>query len=111
MNPVVGIDVENDADDPIAVQMIKDLCYAYPGHGWFVMIRGGIVQVKIMDIHPHWGMSLHYNDIKGDAGERKRSLLRAAGEFLERCNLARGANTGKIVTSIEGVSAKDSARK
>lgn len=102
-NPIVGMDVENDIDDQIAMQMIKDLCHAYPGHGWFVLIRGGIVQVKIMDINPYWGMALHYNDIKGDASKRKASLIRAAGEFLERCNLKRGSNTGEAVTKIDGV--------
>lgn len=82
--PVVGIDVEHDRDDPMAVDMVRDLCQAYPGHSWFVVIRGGIVHIKDMDMHPDWGMALHYSQIKGDAADRKRQVLGAAGEFLER---------------------------
>ena len=76
---IVGIDTEHEADEQMAGQMLYDLCQAYPGHAWFVMIRGGIVHIKDRDIHQHWGMALHYNQIKGDAKERKRDLLRSAG--------------------------------
>lgn len=103
MSGVVGIDVENDIDDPIAMQMVRDLLSAYPGHSWFVVIRGGIVHVKDMDINPAWGMCLHYTQIKDDAAERKKQVIRAAGEFLERANLKRGANTGEVVRHVEGI--------
>jgi hypothetical protein len=88
---VVGIDCEHDRDDPMAMQMVKDLCEAHPGHAWFVVIRGGIVHVKDMDLHPDWGMALHYNQIKGDAADRKKQVLWAAGEFLERASRLNGA--------------------
>jgi hypothetical protein len=82
--PVVGIDVEHDRDDAMAMQMVQDLVSAYPGHSWFVVIRGGIVHIKDMDMHPDWGMCLHYSQIKADAADRKKQVLFAAGEFLER---------------------------
>jgi hypothetical protein len=90
MNPVVGIDVEHDRDDPMAMQMVQDLCAAYPGHSWFVTIRGGVVFIKDMDIHPDWGMCIHYVDIKADAADRKKQVVRAAGEFLERAHKIAG---------------------
>ncbi len=111
MNQVVGIDVENDIDDPIAMGMIRDLVKAYPGHAWFVVIRGGIVHVKDLDISPAWGMCLHYSDIKSDASDRTRKLLRAAGEFLERANLKRGANTGQVVKHVDGIEDKYLTRR
>lgn len=103
MTQVVGYDTEHQADEPMAAQMVFDLCQAYPGHGWFVVIKGGIVHVKDLDLNDKWGMCLHYSQVKGDAKDRKRDVLRAAGEFLERANLKRGAATGQVVRHIEGV--------
>ena len=100
---VVGYNTEFDSDEPMAAQMVHDLCKAYPGHGWFVEIKGGIVHVKDMDINPNWGMCLHYSQIKSDANDRRRQVIRAAGEFLERANLRRGASDGERVTSVEGI--------
>ena len=103
MTLIVGIDTEHTADEPMAEQMLADLCQAYPGHAWFVVIKGGIVHVKDLDLHANWGMCLHYSPIKGDAKDRKRDVLRAAGEVLERANLKRGANEGKRVLHVEGI--------
>lgn len=101
---IVGIDAENTADETMAKHMLADLVQAYPGHAWFVAIKGGVVHVKDLDLNDKWGMCLHYSQIKGDANERKRDVLRAAGEFLERANVARGAKrSGQHVRHIEGV--------
>lgn len=89
-NPIVGIDCEHNSDDSMAMQMVQDLCQAYPGHSWFVVIRGGIVHIKDMDMHPDWGMALHYSQIKSDAADRKKQVLWAAGEFLERARKKNG---------------------
>lgn len=88
--PIVGIDVEHDRDDGMALQMVKDLCETHPGHSWFVVIRGGIVHIKDMDMHPDWGMALHYSQICADAKDRKKQVLNAAGEFLERASKRNG---------------------
>jgi hypothetical protein len=108
-SPIVGIECENDCDDTLAMEMLQALSAAYPGHSWFVKIGGGIVHVKNLDFSERWGMALHYNQIKGDASDRKRELLRAGGEFLERANLHRGAKT-EHHESIEGVPMKDLLR-
>lgn len=103
MTQVVGFDTEHVSDEHMAAQMVHELCQAYPGHGWYVVIKGGIVHVKDLDLSDKWGMALHYSQVKGDAKERKRDVLRAAGEFLERANLKRGAATGQTVQHIDGV--------
>ena len=110
MSIIVGIAAEHPQDEPMAEQMLADLCVAYPGHAWFVLVRGGVVQIKNMDWSANWGMALHYSQIKGDAAERKRDVLRAAGEFLERANVARASKTEQRVTQIEGVPDKAMAR-
>lgn len=107
---IVGIDTEHAQDEPMAEQMLADLCKAYPGHAWFVLIRGGVVHVKNMDWSDKWGMAMHYSAIKADASERKRELIRKAGEFLERANVLRGAKTEQSVKRIEGVPDKHLAR-
>jgi hypothetical protein len=88
--PIVGIDVEHDRDDSMAMQMVQDLVSTYPGHSWSVVIRGGIVHIKDMDLHPDWGMALHYSQICADAKDRKKQVLFAAGEFLERARKKAG---------------------
>jgi hypothetical protein len=107
---IVGIDTEHTSDEPMAEQMLADLCKAYPGHAWFVIIRGGIVQVKNMDFNDKWGMVLHYSQLKADAQERKKQLVLRAGEFLERANIARGAKTEEKVMHIEGIPDKHMTR-
>ena len=107
---IVGIDTEHDRDESMAVDMLKELVKTYPGHSWFVVIRGGVVHVKDMDISHHWGMCLHYSDIKDDAKERTKSLLRSAGEFLERANLKRGAKTDRAM-HVEGIADKYLVRR
>lgn len=107
---IVGFDTEHERDEPLASEMLRYLVDAYPGHGWFIIVRGGIVQVKDMDIHPNWGMSLHYTQIAGDAADRKKQILRSAGEFLERANLRRGRKTDDVAMRVDGVPDKDLLR-
>lgn len=109
---VVGIDTEHESDDTMAKQMLADLVHAYPGHAWFVTIKGGVVFIKDLDLNDKWGMCLHYSQIKGDANDRKRDVIRAAGEFLERARVARGRKVDGLpsVLAIEGVPDKYMAR-
>ena len=107
---VVGYDTEHEIDEPMAREIVNTCSTAYPGHDWFCLIRGGVIQVKLMEISPNWGMVLHYSQVKGDAGARKKEVIRAAGEFLERANLARGYKRDEIVAHVEGIPDKDLAR-
>lgn len=107
---IVGIDTEFPADEPMAEQMLADLCQAYPGHAWFIVIRGGVIHVKNLDWNDKWGMALHYSMVKADAAERKRELLMKAGEFMERANVLRGAKGEQTVRHIEGIPDKQLTR-
>ena len=100
---VVGLDCEFPRDERMAGEMLHALVQHYPGHDWFVMIRGGIVQIKISDWSSEWGMAVHYSDIAGDAKVRKQKTVAAAGEFLERASMRRGAKTDERLRRIEGM--------
>jgi len=110
MAVVVGYDTEHERDEPMANEIVHTLSTSYPGHGWFVLIKGGVIQVKNLDWSDTWGMVLHYTQVNGDANERKKNVVRAAGEFLERANVKRGGKTAQLVTAIEGMPDKDVAR-
>jgi hypothetical protein len=107
---IVGIDCEHETDEGMAKEAVRTLVAHYPGHDWQVLIRGGVMHVKAQNIHPAWGMCLHYSQIKADANERARSIVRAAGEFLERAHLKRGQCEGSRVAAVEGIPALDMAR-
>ena len=109
---IVGIDTEHNEDDTLAKSMLHDIVSAYPGHAWFVTIKGGVIHIKDLDLNDKWGMALHYSQLKGDANDRKRSLIRSAGEFLERANLMRGRKRDNQhrVTHIDGVPDKHLSR-
>ncbi len=101
--PMVGYDCEHDRDDSMADEVLSILLTAYPGYDWFVTIRSGVMHIKILTLSDRWGMALHYNDIKHNAGARKKDIIRAAGEFLERANLHRGKARRDALKRIEGV--------
>lgn len=107
---IVGIDCENRCDDAMAKEALATLVKHYPGHDWHVMIRGGVMHVKAMNINEHWGMALHYTQIKADAKDRARSIVRSAGEFLERANLKRGAREDVKATHVDGIPDKHMTR-
>lgn len=108
---IVGYDTEHDSDEGMARGTLHTLCTHYPGHAWFVVIKGGVMHVKNLHFNDKWGMCLHYTNIKGDAAARERDVVRAAGEFLERANRARGErkDDGKV-RAIDGVPVKDMMR-
>lgn len=110
MSVVVGYDTEHDSDEPMAREIVNTLSTHYPGHGWFVLIKGGVVQVKNLDWSDKWGMVLHYSLLGNDAKVRKQQIVSRAGEFLERANVLRGAKTEQAVSHIEGMPDKDVGR-
>lgn len=110
MSLVVGYDTEHDRDEPMAREIVNTLVTSYPGHGWFVLIKGGVVQVKNLDWSDKYGMVLHYSQLGSDANDRKKQIVRAAGEFLERAQVKRGGKTEQVVKHIEGIPDKHVAR-
>lgn len=102
--------VENSVNDLLAKETLETLHQLYPGHPWFVFIGGGVMQIKNLTFSRSWGMVLKLRNIHQDAGERKRKVIMAAGEFLERANLKRGGNTGEKATRVDGIPQKDFGR-
>lgn len=95
-----------ESEDPINLPLAKEICetlhWAYPNHSWWVRIDGGIIFIKHFAISGTIGMVKKYNQLASDAAVRKREVIMAAGELLERAGLARGAYTGEDVTELEG---------
>lgn len=91
---------EDPANLPMAKEIAEILAFGYPNHSWHIRIDGGIVVIKNMAISGTIGMVKHFKDIAHDATARKRDILNAAGELLERAALRRNYE-GERVTQFE----------
>ena len=95
-------------DNPNADNMAKEaaeiLVSAYPNHAWLVEVRQGVLIIKHAEasgMRGRIGMLRKVSQIAHDAQARKKELIRAAGELLERAGLKRGARTDDPVTNFE----------
>lgn len=102
----VIVEAEHSVDEPVAAEIARALCEAYPGHPWHVNIIGGVIVIKNMRFSAKWAMVREYGLIH-DATKLKHECVMAAGEFLERARVRRGAATGERVVSIDGIPKKD----
>jgi len=84
-------------------KVLEILCEVYPGHPWATLVRGGIVQIKHLELGNNWGMVRHFSALKHDATSFKKEIVMAAGEFLERAGLARGRANGDEIVHVEGL--------
>ena len=100
-------EIVTDVDQLPDLLMAKDIAETlnehYPGHKWAVNVNSGVVIIKNFYISSQWGMVIHYKNIKGDAGYRKRRVIQAAGELLERANMKRGKYEGFEVKKVDGI--------
>lgn len=86
--------------------MVKDVLETleahYPNYQWLCRIDGGMVMLSSTTINWmlfHAGykgaasfcMALKYSDVAHDATHRKKQVMLAGGQFLERAKLARKA--------------------
>lgn len=92
-------------DNPLADSHAKDaaetLCLAYPNHSWWVECKQGILLIKHFGISGTIGMVRHTSKLAGDAAARKRDIVLAAGELLERAGLPRRDYRGEEVRDLE----------
>ena len=95
-------------DNPIADACAKEaaeyLVAAYPNHGWWVECKQGVLVIKHLEASGARGlvgMLRKMDQLAHDAGARRKDLVLAAGELLERANLRRGARTEDPVLSFE----------
>ena len=63
----------------------------YPGHIWSVTLEHGLMTIRGGAFRGQYGYVIHVNQWSAD-GIRKE-IVRGAGEFLERHNVARGRRT------------------
>lgn len=88
---IVTADSTEAHDMSVAKEIAETLNEAYPGWMWAVNVTGGVAIVKNMNLSSLWGFVLKYKDIMGDFACRKKQVIQAGGELLERCHLPRGA--------------------
>lgn len=88
-----------------AKEALEILTEAYPGYSWSVLYRGGVCFVRLLsrELKGTWGMCVKVREFDHDAAVFKRKVKYAAGEFLERCALARGWNQGGKVQRVDGL--------
>lgn len=104
----VIVEADDDRDDAKAAEVAQILCEAYPSHPWHVRIGSGAIIIKHMKMSNKWGFVRDYSRVTFDAKVLKQSIVMAAGEFLERAGLARGAATeSQKVQVVEGIPQKD----
>jgi hypothetical protein len=95
------IEAADPADLPMAKEINETLHAVYPNHSWWVRIDGGLVIIKHFSISGTCGMVRKYADLAHDALARKRNVIMAAGELLERAGMKRGAYEAQPVTHLE----------
>ena len=98
------MDLETYTPDEIALHAKnKQICStvgniiakAYPARKWYVNVvgDGSVAWIACPDISMNHGIAIHLTDI---VFELERRAKRAAGEILERFNLSRDKDNGKL---------------
>ena len=102
----VIVETERTLDEQSAGEIARALCDAYPGHPWHINIAGRRLIIKHMKMSQKWAMVRPYDDVH-DANRLKHEAVMAAGEFLERANLVRGAARDERLVGVDGIPKKD----
>ena len=92
---------DNPLADGHAKEAAEILSTAYPNHSWWVECKGGVLVIKHFGISGTIGMLRKLSQLVGDANARKREIVLAAGELLERAGLPRRDYRGEKVTRLE----------
>lgn len=93
------------AECTIAKNSLEALVQAYPGYSWFVEVRDGLVMIKnfAVDWRGRYVMVRRLGQVQHDYGRLVREIVFAAGEYLERANLRRGAaREFEVAKKLEG---------
>lgn len=104
---IVGIDCENFVDEIMVIEVVCMFVDYYLGYDWYVLVRGGVMYVKVQNIYLQWGMCLYYMQFKDDVIECKCSIICVVGEFLECVYLKCGVVSGEWVKVVEGILVKE----
>ena len=92
---------DNKLADAHAKETAEILSASYPNHSWWVECKGGVIVIKHFGISGTIGMLRKLSQLVGDSTARKREIVRAAGELLERAGLPRRDYRGEAVTKFE----------
>ena len=92
---------DNELADAHAKEAAETLCSAYPNHSWWVECKGGILLIKHFGISDSLGMVRKLASLASNSAARKRALVQAAGELLERAGLARRDFRGEEVRDFD----------
>lgn len=113
-DPVVGWQAGSDFNDPnsgtsaertIAQNAVQALVQHYPGYSWFVEVRGGLLMIRCaeLDYRGRYCMVRKLAAVQHDYSRLVREVVHAAGEYLERANMRRGARRdGETAVTLEG---------
>ena len=95
-------------DNPLADAYAKDAAEAlvqeYPNHSWWIECKQGVLIIKHLEasgLRGSIGMLRKVESLAHAAVARRREILMAAGELLERAGLRRGARTDDPVDHLE----------
>jgi hypothetical protein len=102
--PITGWTSKSPANAGMARNALEALHKHYPMHSWFVRIDGGVIVIYNYAIDGRHGMVRHLSQIQGDDTTFVKSVVRAAGELLERARLRRAARqAGVVVREVDGI--------
>lgn len=95
---------EEAQDMTMAKDIADTLFEKYPGYMWGVSVKSGVAVIKCLNVSSLYGYILKYADIKDDAGYRKKEVLKAGGEILERAGMKRGEREfNSTAKSVDGI--------
>lgn len=100
---IVQAETAETLDMGMAKEIAETLHAHYPGHLWAVNVKSGVAIIKDLCVSSLYGYVLKYADIVSDAGTRKKSVINAGGEILERAGLNRGQRTEQSVIAVDGI--------
>lgn len=87
-----------------AKAILLTLWGAYPGHPWSVRVYDGGFFIKHLAFDGNYGMNCHLKDVTHDAAVMKKTIIRYAGEWLERAGMVRGRyDSDQEPTLVEGM--------
>lgn len=95
---------EEAQDMTMAKDIADTLFEKYPGYMWGVAVRSGVAVIKCLNVSSLYGYVLKYADIKDDANYRKKEVIKAGGEILERARMHRGEREfGSKAATVDGI--------
>lgn len=96
----------------MAHDIICLLDLVYPGWSWAVNVygdeKGGGYHIRLLDFPSNYGFNNPKAHLFGSASEMRASIIRHAGELLERCGVRRGKmeDDQPLIGRMEGVPEK-----